>query len=60
LPALFLPELSPVFAAIDQMRQSRQTLALLNDEFGGFEGTISSTTSLTSFRISWEKSMILT
>lgn len=40
LPALFLPELSPVFAAIDQMRQSRQTLTLPIDEYGGFEGTI--------------------
>ncbi len=39
-PALYLPELSPVFAAIDQMRQTRQTMALLIDEYGGFEGII--------------------
>lgn len=39
-PALFSPELSPVFAAIDQMRQTRQTMALLIDEYGGFEGII--------------------
>lgn len=38
--ALYLPELSPVFTAIDQMRKHRQTMALLIDEYGGFEGII--------------------
>jgi len=39
-PALYLPELSAVFSAIDQMRRARQPIALLIDEYGGFEGII--------------------
>jgi len=39
-PGLFLPERAPVFAVIEQMRTARQTMALLIDEYGGFEGLI--------------------
>lgn len=39
-PALFVPEISPVFTVIDQMRTSRQTMAILIDEYGGFDGII--------------------
>ncbi|MGN6483067.1 MAG: hemolysin family protein [Thermomicrobiales bacterium] len=39
-PTLFVPEISPVFTVIDQMRTSRQTMAILIDEYGGFDGII--------------------
>lgn len=39
-PALFVPEISPVFTVIDQMRTSRQPMAILIDEYGGFDGIV--------------------
>ena len=39
-PALFVPEISPVFTVIDQMRTSRHAMAILIDEYGGFDGII--------------------
>ncbi|MGC4191985.1 MAG: hemolysin family protein [Thermomicrobiales bacterium] len=38
--ALFVPEISSVFTVIDQMRISRQPMAILIDEYGGFDGII--------------------
>jgi putative hemolysin len=35
-----LPEISPIFTAIEQMRRQQEPMALLIDEYGGFDGLI--------------------
>jgi putative hemolysin len=39
-PALFVPEVAPVLAVVDQMRQQRSPMAIVVDEYGGIEGLI--------------------
>jgi putative hemolysin len=40
VPALFVPEISPILAVIDQMRHSRASMAIVVDEYGGVEGLL--------------------
>jgi CBS domain containing-hemolysin-like protein len=37
-PPLFVPEVSPVFRVVDQMRHMRSPMAIVIDEYGGVEG----------------------
>ncbi len=39
-PALFVPEISPIFTVIEQMRRHQFPLAMVVDEYGGVEGLI--------------------
>lgn len=39
-PALFVPEIAPMLAIIDQMRERRSAIAIVIDEYGGVEGLL--------------------
>jgi putative hemolysin len=39
-PALFVPEISPVLAVLQQIRDSKASIAIVIDEYGGVEGLL--------------------
>lgn len=39
-PAIFVPELSPIFSVMETMRQQRASMVLVVDEHGGVEGLL--------------------
>jgi putative hemolysin len=39
-PALFVPEISPVLTTLQQMRETKNTMAVVIDEYGGVEGVL--------------------
>lgn len=39
-PALFVPEISPVLAVLQQMRDNKASIAVVIDEYGGVEGLL--------------------
>ena len=39
-PALFVPEIAPVLAIVEQMRDKGTTMAIIIDEYGGVEGIL--------------------
>jgi putative hemolysin len=39
-PALFVPEISPVLSVLQQMRDSKSSIAIVIDEYGGVDGLL--------------------